>query len=170
MQFIELENEKVYLKFLARDDFEKLYSVASEAKIWEQHPDSNRYTLEGFTTYFHKLSNTDCPFLIIDKNSDKVIGATSFYEFDEEQKSVAIGYTFLKTSHWGGFYNQSVKQLMMDYAFKSVDKIIFHVRDKNFRSQSALTKIGAKLEKSYPSGYDNSMQLVFAIYKSEHNS
>lgn len=94
MQFVELENELASLKFLTQKDFEKLYAVASNPEIWAQHPDSSRYTSKGFSTYFDKLMATDCPFLIKDRRSNDVIGASSFYEYDIKQKSVAIGYTF----------------------------------------------------------------------------
>lgn len=169
MQFVELENELASLKFLTQKDFEKLYAVASNAEIWAQHPDSSRYTLEGFSTYFGKLLLTDCPFLIMDRSSKKIIGATSFYEYDSKQKSVAIGYTFLDTSYWGGMYNSSIKKLLLDYAFQFVDKVVFHVRDKNIRSQRALIKIGAQLENSYPNTMStDSMQLEFVIHKSQY--
>ena len=169
MQFVELENEFASLKFLTQKDFEKLYAVASNPEIWAQHPDSSRYTSEGFSTYFDKLMATDCPFLIKDRRSNDVIGASSFYEYDIKQKSVAIGYTFLDTSYWGGIYNGSIKKIMPGYAFQFVDKVVFHVRDKNIRSQQALAKIGAQLENSYPNSLNpDSMQLEFVIHKSQY--
>lgn len=37
-----LENEKAILYPLQEMDFEALFAVASDPKIWEQHPDNNR--------------------------------------------------------------------------------------------------------------------------------
>ncbi|MDE4963814.1 N-acetyltransferase, partial [Francisella tularensis subsp. holarctica] len=37
-----------------------------------------------------------------------------------------------------------VKKLMGDYAFKFVDDVFCEVWDKNFRSQKAVAKLGAK--------------------------
>ncbi|MBE8722374.1 GNAT family N-acetyltransferase [Sphingobacterium pedocola] len=163
---ISLSNELIELIPLEKRDFDLLYLVASDKEIWAQHPDFNRYTPVGFTQYFKKLLNTDLPYLIIDKKTEHVIGATSFYEYNDKERSVAIGYTFLAKAYWGGTYNHSVKQLMIHTAFELVDKIIFHVREKNFRSQAALAKIGAIKEKEYTASFDaDALQFEYAIYK-----
>jgi len=143
--------------------------VASDPSIWKDHPDFTRYTSEGFTIYFEHLINTNYPFIIIDKNSNKIIGATSYYEHNPQQKSIAIGYTLLAMSHRGGKFNQSMKNLMIHYAFQYVNQIIFHVRSTNFRSQAALHKIGARKTKEYPLPSDpNSIQYVYVIDKKEY--
>jgi RimJ/RimL family protein N-acetyltransferase len=163
---IPLSNELIELIPLEKGDFDLLYLVASDKEIWAQHPDFSRYTPVGFTQYFKKLLDTDLPYLIIDKKTQHVIGATSFYQYNEAERSIAIGYTFLVKAYWGGTYNQSIKQLMIHTAFELVDKIIFHVREKNFRSQAALAKIGAVKEKEYPAPADTgALQLEYAVYK-----
>jgi len=163
---IPLSNELIELVPLEKRDFDLLYLVASDEEIWAQHPDFNRYTPVGFTQYFKKLLDTDLPYLIIDKKIQHVIGATSFYQYNEAERSIAIGYTFLAKAYWGGTYNQSVKQLMIHNAFELVDKIIFHVREKNFRSQAALAKIGAVKEKEYTASADTgALQFEYAIYR-----
>ena len=161
-----LSNDLLELVPLLSQDFELLYVAASDPEIWAQHPDINRYTPVGFTTYFQQLIATDLPYLIIDKANNHVIGATSFYQYNEQQKSIAIGYTFLAKSYWGGKFNSSLKKLMIDHAFTFVDKVYFHVREKNFRSQAALTKIGAIKEGEEPAPADpTSLQYTYAITK-----
>jgi hypothetical protein len=39
--------------------------------------------------------------------------------------------------------NPSVKALMMDYIFQYTDKVHFQVGSTNFRSQTAITRLGA---------------------------
>ena len=58
-----------------------------------------------------------------------------------------IGWTFLETKFWGGAYNRELKSLMLDHAFRFVDRVLFVVGENNFRSQKALEKIGAKFLK-----------------------
>ncbi len=36
-----------------------------------------------------------------------------------------------------------MKKLMLDHAFKFVETVIFHIGDKNIRSQKAIEKLGA---------------------------
>lgn len=87
---------------------------------------------------------TKSPFLILDKQTNEVMGTTSFYDYNPERSSVGIGYTFITRKYWGGPYNKSNKQLMMDYAFQHVNSVLFHVGSENFRSQKAVLKLGAE--------------------------
>ena len=54
-----------------------------------------------------------------------------------------IGWTFLERRFWGGAYNRELKRLMLEHAFRFVDRVTFVVGEKNLRSQKALEKIGA---------------------------
>ena len=58
-----------------------------------------------------------------------------------------IGWTFLERVFWGGTYNRELKSLMLDHAFRFVDRVLFVVGENNIRSQKALEKIGAKFLK-----------------------
>ena len=158
-----LSNDLVKLIPLKQDDYNWIYAVASDPEIWEQHPDNTRFTPVGFTKYFKKLLNTDQPYLILDINTDQVIGATSFYQYNQKEDSIAIGFTFLAKAYWGGAYNQSIKKLMMDFAFLSLNKIIFHVREGNVRSQKAIEKIGGKFERKYASEDGLGIQLEYSV-------
>ena len=48
---------------------------------------------------------------------------------------------------WGGSYNCELKSLMIEHAFRFVDRVVFVVGENNLRSQKALEKIGAKFVK-----------------------
>lgn len=51
---------------------------------------------------------------------------------------------FLAREYWGGFYNRSMKYLMIEYAFNFVENILFYIHEENTRSQKAVEKIGAR--------------------------
>lgn len=166
MEFKPLNNELLSLVKLKENDFDRLFAVALDPEIWKDHPDFTRYTLAGFKVYFEHLLKANQAFLIIANNTKQIIGATSYYNWDLHQKSVAIGYTFLVMTHRGGTYNHAVKSLMIDYAFQYVDHVVFHVREFNYRSQKALQRIGAVKVKEYPAPSDpNSIQYEFMIRK-----
>lgn len=143
LQPVDLHNELVRLEPLEESDFERLYSVASAPEIWEQHPSPDRYKRDIFQKFFDGAIESGSAFLIIDKSSGHVTGSTRFYEYDETNKSIAIGYTFLAKKYWGGMYNASVKKLMLDYIFQWVDRVYFHVGESNLRSQIAVKRLGA---------------------------
>ncbi|ESU29258.1 acetyltransferase, ribosomal protein N-acetylase [Flavobacterium limnosediminis JC2902] len=139
-----LENEIVKLIPLQESDFESLYQVASDPLIWEQHPNKNRYQREVFQNFFEGAMASKGAFIITDKKSDSVIGSTRFYDLNETDKSVLIGYTFYGRSYWGSVYNPSVKKLMLEYAFQFIDNVYFHIGAENIRSQKAIERLGAK--------------------------
>jgi len=138
-----LENDQAILEPLTAQDFEVLYALASDPKVWEQHPDKDRWKKDQFINYFEGAMESKGAFKIIDKASGEVAGGTRFYEYNPEAKSIAIGYTFYATKFWGTGFNPSVKKLMLDYAFQFVDTVIFHIGATNFRSQIAIGRVGA---------------------------
>ena len=139
-----LENESVKLVPLKETDFEILYEVASDPLIWEQHPNKNRYERDVFLNFFEGAIESNGAFLIVDKKTNEVAGSTRFYEYEPENKSVFIGYTFYGRKFWGTGFNSQVKKMMFDYSFRAVDKIKFHIGAENYRSQKAIEKLGAK--------------------------
>jgi RimJ/RimL family protein N-acetyltransferase len=139
-----MENERALLVPLEATDFEALYAVTSDPAIWEQHPNKERWKKEVFTTFFEGAIESKGAFKIIDKETGEVAGSTRFYEYNEQENSIAIGYTFYATRYWGTGFNPSIKRLMLDYAFQYVSHVIFHVGATNVRSQIAITRVGAK--------------------------
>ncbi|MEZ4692073.1 MAG: GNAT family N-acetyltransferase [Ignavibacteria bacterium] len=138
-----LENETVKLVPLKADDFETLFEVASDPLVWEQHPNKDRYKREVFENFFKGAMESGGAFLIFDNKTGKAIGSSRYYYPNEKTDVIAIGYTFLARDHWGSTYNQAVKKLMLDHAFKFVDTVHFHIGADNIRSQKAIGKIGA---------------------------
>ena len=139
-----LENENVKLVPLNPNDFEELFSVASDPKIWEQHPNKDRYQRELFEKFFQGAIESKGAFKIMDKSSNEVAGSTRFYDYNQDDNTIFIGYTFYATKFWGSKLNPQVKKLMLDYIFQFVDKVNFHVGKDNIRSQKAMEKLGAK--------------------------
>jgi N-acetyltransferase len=128
---------------LRPEDFESLFAAASDPLIWEQHPESDRYTREVFQKFFDGAIESKGAVAVIDRKSDRVIGTSRYYNFDAAESVVEIGYTFLERAYWGGAYNGELKSLMLDHAFQFVDRVVFVVGEGNLRSQKALHKIGA---------------------------
>jgi RimJ/RimL family protein N-acetyltransferase len=138
-----LRGELIELRPLAPDDWDELFAVASDSLIWEQHPESDRYKEEVFRVFFKEALESGGAFVVIDKRTQQVIGSTRFYGYDPKKSEIEIGWTFLARKYWGGRYNREMKELLLDHAFKFVEKVVFYVGQQNFRSQKAMEKIGA---------------------------
>lgn len=141
----QLAGSLVSLRPIGRSDHDALYAVANDPLIWEQHPEPNRWQRPVFDALFERLIDSGGALLVHDVSSGEVIGSSSYYAWNPEANDVVIGYTFLARRVWGGRYNAELKQLMIDHAFRFVDRVWFHVGTCNRRSQIAMTKIGAQL-------------------------
>lgn len=171
LALVDLKDEKVWMRELQQNDFEALYAVASDPLIWEQHPNPDRYQRTVFENYFKGAIESRGAYIILDRLTDLVIGCSRFYDHDPEKKTIMIGYTFFSRSVWGKGHNQSVKHLMMDYAFQFVDEIYFHVGENNTRSRIAMTRLGASLigmETIAYYGEPDRVNCLFCIRKADY--
>jgi N-acetyltransferase len=138
-----LRGELVELRPLHADDFDALFAVASDPLIWEQHPASDRYKEEVFRAFFRDAMESGGAFVVHDLADGRVIGSSRYHAYDEVRSEVEIGWTFLARSHWGGRYNGEMKRLMLDHAFRFVERVVFLIGPSNIRSQRAVERIGA---------------------------
>jgi N-acetyltransferase len=161
-----LRGSLIELHPLRAEDFADLYEAASDPLIWEQHPEPTRYKRDVFQKFFDSGIASKGAFKIVDIDAKNVIGSSRYYDYNPVQNEVIIGYTFLTRAYWGGTYNRELKSLMLDHAFRYVDRVLFEVGENNLRSQKALSKIGARffMRKELPN-FDGTTQshLVFVI-------
>lgn len=137
-----IENRWIKLRPLEPGDFEALYQVASDPLIWEQHPNKDRWQREVFANYFKGAMESRGAFRVIDNLTGELIGSSRYYDLDESQRSICVGYTFIARHCWGGPCNRALKTLMLDHAFQFVDRVLFHVGFDNLRSRKAMEKLG----------------------------
>jgi RimJ/RimL family protein N-acetyltransferase len=137
-----LRGEHLSLRPLAPGDFPALYAVASDALIWEQHPQPDRYQEPVFRGFFRDALASGGALIVTDNASGAVIGSSRFNAYDEAARTIEIGWTFLARSHWGGSANREMKHLMLTHAAHCVDKVLFVVGSNNRRSQRAVEKLG----------------------------
>ncbi len=165
-----LEDESLQLIPLQESDFERLYEVAFDPEVWSMHPNKERYKREVFANFFKGALDSKGAFLVVEKSSQEVLGSTRFYDYNENDQSILIGYTFYGTKSWGKTVNARVKKMMLDYIFQFVSKVLFHVGKDNIRSVKAMAKLGAEnigeQEVAYY-GEDSKTNTVFRIKKED---
>ena len=142
-----LHGKLIELRPLKPADFDELYRAASDPLIWEVHPETDRYKKEVFKLYFDSGIESRGAFAVIDRKNGKIIGSSRYHDLKPEESQIEIGYTFLERKYWGGEYNGEMKRLMLEHAFKYVERVVFVVGATNWRSQKALEKIGARFWK-----------------------
>ncbi|MEO6390804.1 MAG: GNAT family N-acetyltransferase [Pyrinomonadaceae bacterium] len=138
----DLIGELIELRPLRVDDWDGLYTVASDPLIWEVHPARDRYQESVFRDFFAEALASGGALATIDRTRQEIIGSSRYFGYDTEKSEVEIGWTFLARAYWGGRYNRELKQLMLDHAFRFVENVVFLIGPENWRSRRAVEKIG----------------------------
>jgi RimJ/RimL family protein N-acetyltransferase len=150
------------LRPLRADDFDALFKVASDPLIWEQHPERNRYREPTFRAFFEEALASGGALVVLDGANGQIIGSSRYHGHDAERSVVEIGWTFLARAYWGGRYNGEMKRLMLEHAFRSVQRVIFVIGPDNRRSQRAVEKIGG-VRAGTATGAQGRERVVYAI-------
>jgi N-acetyltransferase len=179
----KLKGKHVYLELLREYHREIIRPIAKDERIWE----FNRMLMvdenydKQFDAYFafamDPRGRGEQHAFVIHRASDKeIIGMTRYYELDEKNKRVAIGYTWYIPSVWRKVYNKECKLLLLQYAFEEMqfNRVEFTVASQNIRSQKAVEKIGGVKEgvmrkHSYRNDGTQTDTVIFSIINDEWN-
>lgn len=167
-----LEGERLLLRPLAPDDWDALFAIAADPAVWEQHPMHDRWREEVFRTFFDDALAKGGALAAIDRRDGSVVGTSRFQTLlapeddPEEQHSVEIGWTFLAPRLWGKGINREMKRLMLEHAFRFVERVDFRVGETNWRSRIAMENIGAeRTRRTDLSSYEGkrALHVIYAI-------
>jgi RimJ/RimL family protein N-acetyltransferase len=140
-----LTGERVVIRPVVISDWVSMFEVASDPKIWELHPEHDRYTEAVFRQYFENALECGSGFAFVHRESGRIFGSSRYHGLDIVSSEIEIGWTFLSRDYWGGSFNLEIKRLMLDHAFRFVDTVVFWVGEENLRSRRAMEKIGGVL-------------------------
>lgn len=73
------------------------------------------------------------------------LGSTSFYDVDEANRSLAVGYTWLVRAAQRSGVNREAKLLLLTRAFDQLGavRVVWHTDERNTRSRAAIAALGA---------------------------
>jgi len=162
-----LRGEHVQLRPVRADDLDALHAAAADPLVWEQHSERNRHERPVFERFFAGALACGGGLVALDA-AGQVIGSSRYYDWDPSDRSVVIGYTFLARAHWGTGANREMKRLMLDHAFRWAKTAWFHVSPGNVRSQRALERIGARLDRQQDVSVGGTMspRMIYRIDRS----
>ena len=141
-----LEGERLLLRPLREGDWDALYAVAADRELWAVHPSHDRWQEPVFREFFADALAKGGALAVLHKDTDEIIGSSRFQGYDPADGGmVEIGWTFLARRHWGTGLNAEMKRLMLEHAFRFVDRVLFRVGADNVISRKAMAKIGGRL-------------------------
>ncbi len=145
-----LEGDHVILRPMVRADGQAIVAAASDGKLWELFYTAvpSPETIEAY------LDNAEAeigygwamPFVVVDKVSDKIVGATRYMRMKCDAKRLEIGTTFYAGSAQRTPINSETKLLLFTHAFEVMGCMCVQFRTDalNFPSQHAIERLGAK--------------------------
>jgi RimJ/RimL family protein N-acetyltransferase len=88
------------------------------------------------------------PFAVIDNQSTKAIGMTTFMNIDRENRRVEIGGTWYRKSAQRTGINTECKLLLLSHAFEAMNCIAVEFRTHafNYQSRKGIERLGAKFD------------------------
>ncbi|MGJ8693788.1 MAG: GNAT family N-acetyltransferase [Thalassotalea sp.] len=147
-----LEGELVTLRPLRKSDKTALLIAAKDgnlSSLWfTSVPNEDNIDAYLEKALQQKAQTQAMPFVVIEKQSNRIIGATRLYEADPVNRRIEIGYTWYAKSYQRTGVNTETKLLLLTYAFESLKTIavVFQTHWHNHKSRAAIARIGAKQE------------------------
>ena len=149
-QPITLEGHGVRLEPLSELHRPGIEEAAADGKLWElwytfvPRPEE---TVAYISDALKARSDGDMlPWAVRELQSGKIVGCTRYHDIVRSIDRVEIGYTWYAASWQRTHVNSACKLLLLTHAFDTLGcKVVgFQTDNFNFRSQAAITALGAK--------------------------
>ncbi len=148
-----LENERVLLRPLQASDVPHLLPFAlDEPEIWHYSLVSGAGK-EGIERYVYaalagRQAQIEYPFIVFDKQTQRYVGSTRFYDIQLAHQTLQLGYTWYGKNFQGTGLNKHCKFLLLQFAFEQMDmvRVEFRADENNARSIQAMKNIGCTVE------------------------
>lgn len=144
---ITLEYNGIRLEPLSWQHEEGLRAATQDGELWQlvvtSAPEPDKVA-----DYIQTALNTPnrLAFAVIESESGRVLGSTSYHDIVPEIQRVEIGYTWYRQSVWRSKVNTICKWLLLTHAFETLNAAVVGWRtdSNNHRSQVAIERIGGK--------------------------
>ena len=147
---ITLIGTKVVLEPLALEHLAGMVEAVKDGELWNlwyTSIPSPEKVEEYIKTALNWRENLGAmPFTVRDKVSNKIIGCTRYFNVDEVNQRLEIGYTWYSESYQRTAANTECKYLLLSHAFEKLNAIAVELRTHwhNHKSRAAIARLGAK--------------------------
>jgi RimJ/RimL family protein N-acetyltransferase len=147
-----LHNDLVRLRPLVHEDYNSLVTITGDSPMWLYFTSDLSVKPELKIWINTAVEDTRgkirLAFAVIDRASGNVAGSTSFGNISYRDKRIEIGWTWLGREYQGKGINDSMKFLMLKYAFETLEfeRVEMKTDVLNIHARRALLRIGATEE------------------------
>jgi RimJ/RimL family protein N-acetyltransferase len=147
-----LEGQHVRLEPLSPAHEEALLAAAGDGELWNSTvtivPSRASMTAYIASALEAQAQGRELPFVITQKSSGQIVGSTRFYDIEQNDRRVEIGYTWLAASAQRTRVNTEAKLLLLIHAFEvwRCIRVALITDVLNQQSRTAILRLGAKQE------------------------
>lgn len=145
---LELETPRVLLRKMQPSDIESFRELADDQTIFtyfnrdlSQPGELETWVKEALEGFDNKIR---MPFTIIEQDTKKICGSTSFGNISWLDKRIEIGWTWIGRQFMGSSINRHAKFSLLSYAFEAMrmERVEIKTDNLNERAKAALIKVG----------------------------
>ncbi|MFJ8238201.1 GNAT family N-acetyltransferase [Bacillus tropicus] len=176
---MELIHERAKLRLMDGNDVETLFSIVEgNREIWA-YLISKMDSVQEMQQYVQKAiqgygKGAQIPFVVVDQQTNKIVGSTRLYNISVEDKTVELGQTWYHPSVQRTSINTECKYMLLQYAFEKLHMLRVQIKTdaRNEKAQRAIERLGAvkegvlRNERKLPNGYVRDA-VVYSIISSE---
>jgi RimJ/RimL family protein N-acetyltransferase len=176
---MEIIHERAQLRLMDSDDVETLFSIVEgNRQIWA-YLISKMDTVQDMQQYAQKAikgygRGTQIPFVVLDQQTNRIVGSTRLYNISVEDKTVELGQTWYHPSVQRTSINTECKYMLLQYAFEKLHMLRVQIKTdvRNEKAQRAIERLGAvkegvlRNERRLPSGHVRDA-VVYSIIANE---
>ncbi len=176
---MEIIHERAKLRLMDNTDVETLFSIVEGNRdIWayliskmDSVQDMQQYVQKAIKGYGR---GTQIPLVVVDQQTNKIVGSTRLYNISVEDKTVELGQTWYHPSVQRTSINTECKYMLLQYAFEKLHMLRVQIKTdaRNEKAQRAIERLGAvkegvlRNERKLPNGYVRDA-VVYSIISSE---
>ncbi len=147
-----LNGRTVVLRPIQLTDAEALGAAAASGEMWNSwlttvpRPEETASYIDAALR--ERAAGVSHPFVIVEKETQRVVGTTRYANIRSVHRCVEIGWTWLGKAWQRTGINTEAKYLLLQYAFETLSCIRVELKTDvlNERSRNAIERIGAKPE------------------------
>ena len=144
------QNMGVMLVPLGLEHLAGVMEAAADGKLWQlrftsvPEPENTQSYIENALA--GRANGERFHFAVIEADSGKVIGCTSYHDILPNVRRLDIGWTWYAKRVQRTYVNTACKCLLMEHAFGALDCLTvgWRTSNVNFASQKAIERLGAK--------------------------
>ena len=147
---VTLEGRHVRIEPLAYEHADGVCAAASDGELWRRWytsvpaPDTTNEWIDIALDMRKRLGAM--PFVVCEKATGHVIGATRYFNVDAPNRRLEIGHTWYAKRMQRTAVNTECKLLLLTHAFEALGCVAVEFRTSsfNFQSREAIARLGAK--------------------------